>query len=122
MKRLSSLGLRSTSVTAIGAFNKTPARISQEFCQENFPDFISKDEWLSSSPDLNPMDYSVRALLESKANAKAHKNLESLKKALQKAWNELNNETLRAIVDDFPKNFKPVRMHKNAILSKMLKI
>jgi hypothetical protein len=46
--------------------------------------FISKDEWLSSSPDLNPMDYSVWAILESKANAKAHKNLESLKKALQK--------------------------------------
>ena len=48
------------------------------------------------------MDYSVWAILESKANAKAHKNLE----ALQKAWKELNNETLRAIVDDFPKKLQ----------------
>ena len=68
------------------------------------------------------MDYSVWAILESKANAKAHKNLESLKKALQKAWKELNNETLRAIVDDFSKKFQAWRMHKEAILSKMLKI
>ena len=52
------------------------------------------------------MDYSVWAILESKVNAKAHKNLESLKKAFQKAWKELNNETLRTIVDDFPKKFQ----------------
>jgi hypothetical protein len=44
--------------------------------------------------------------LESKTNAKAHKNLESLKKVLQKAWKELNNETLRAIVNDFPKKIQ----------------
>ncbi len=37
---------------------------------------------------------------------KSHQNLESLKKALQKAWKELNNETLRAIVDDFPKKLQ----------------
>ena len=61
---------------------------------------------MSSPPDLNPMDYSVWAILESKANVKAHKNLESLKKALQKAWKELNNETLRTIVDDFPKKLQ----------------
>uniref|UniRef100_A0A914DS54 Uncharacterized protein n=1 Tax=Acrobeloides nanus TaxID=290746 RepID=A0A914DS54_9BILA len=79
-----------------------------EFMQTIFinQDFISKDEYLSSSPDLNPMDYSVWAILESKANAKAHKNLESLKKALQKAWKKPNNETLRAIVDDFPKKLQ----------------
>ena len=52
------------------------------------------------------MDYSVWTILESKANAKAHKNLESLKKTLQKAWKELNNETLCAIVDDFPKKLQ----------------
>jgi hypothetical protein len=26
---------------------------------EKCPDFISRDEWPSNSPDLNPMDYSV---------------------------------------------------------------
>uniref|UniRef100_A0A914DXA4 Uncharacterized protein n=1 Tax=Acrobeloides nanus TaxID=290746 RepID=A0A914DXA4_9BILA len=89
-------------------FNKTPhSPIRPEYLKNfvNRKDFISKDGCLSSSPDLNPMDYSVWAILESKANAKAHKNLESLKKALQKAWKKLNNETLRA-VDDFPKKLQ----------------
>ena len=82
MKRWSSLRLRSTSETAIDAFNKTPHPPIRPEYPKNFVKgisqkfyFISKDEWLFSLPDLNPMDYSVWAILESKANAKAHKNL-----------------------------------------------
>ena len=52
-------------------------------------DFISRDEWPSNSPDLNPMNYSVWSILEEKACAKPHYNFESLKRALTKAWNEI---------------------------------
>uniref|UniRef100_A0A914ENU6 DDE-1 domain-containing protein n=1 Tax=Acrobeloides nanus TaxID=290746 RepID=A0A914ENU6_9BILA len=41
--------------------------------------------------------------LEKKACAKPHPNVESLKRALKKAWNEITLETLIKIVDNFPK-------------------
>ena len=35
------------------------ARITQAWCERNLPDFISSSEWPPSSPDLNPLDYSI---------------------------------------------------------------
>ncbi|CAF5204098.1 unnamed protein product [Rotaria magnacalcarata] len=35
-------------------------RLTQEWCAENFPDFISKERWPPNSPDLRPLDYSLR--------------------------------------------------------------
>ena len=75
----------------------------QEFCQNNFPDFISHSEWPPGSPDLNPMDFSVWSVLEAKACSKRHKNIESLKKSLLKAWEELDPAYLIAAVDAIPK-------------------
>ncbi|VDO27839.1 unnamed protein product [Heligmosomoides polygyrus] len=37
------------------------AKVVQEWCAVQLPDFIAPDEWPSSSPDLNPIDYSVWA-------------------------------------------------------------
>lgn len=34
-------------------------RLTQEWCVENFPDFISKERWPPNSPDLCPLDYSL---------------------------------------------------------------
>ena len=33
--------------------------LTQEWCRENFPSFITKDRWPPNSPDLNPLDYSI---------------------------------------------------------------
>uniref|UniRef100_A0A914E5S4 Transposase n=1 Tax=Acrobeloides nanus TaxID=290746 RepID=A0A914E5S4_9BILA len=63
-------------------------------------------EWLPNSPDLNPLDYAVWSILEQKACAKPHSNVESLKRALKKAWNEITLDTLVKIVDNFPKRLK----------------
>ena len=52
------------------------------------------------------MDYSVWSILEEKACAKPHTNVESLKRTLVKAWDEISVETLKKIVDDFPKRLK----------------
>jgi hypothetical protein len=87
---------------------------TQDFLRENCPDFISVDthwrnndgEWPSNSPDLNPLDYTMWSILEEKACAKPHPNVESLKRALKKAWNEISLDTLVKIVDNFPKRLK----------------
>ena len=34
-------------------------RLTQEWCRNNFPLFIDKDQWPPNSPDLNPLDYSI---------------------------------------------------------------
>ena len=50
--------------------------------------------------------HAVWSILEEKACQKPHRNIESLKKALKKAWKEITLETLEKIVDNFPKRLK----------------
>ncbi|KAI6646993.1 hypothetical protein LOD99_8992 [Oopsacas minuta] len=68
---------------------------------QDIPDCINKDEWPPSSPDLNPLDYSVWANLESRACAKSHKSLESLKVNLLSEWQKIPQEELRKAVHQF---------------------
>ncbi|GFV98597.1 hypothetical protein TNCV_1452831 [Trichonephila clavipes] len=71
----------------IGRFNKTllqqrtQGEKDTRVVQANFPD-ISSEEWPLYSPDLNPMDYSVWSVLESRICTKPHKTLDSLKQSL----------------------------------------
>jgi hypothetical protein len=82
------------------------AKIVQGWCKNNFPDFISTQEWPPYSPDLNPLDYSLWSVLKTKACSIPHRNVDSLRRALQKEWNNLSPEYLRAAVNDFPKRLR----------------
>src|ERR1700722_19007503 len=82
------------------------AKSTISLCQKIFPNVWDKGVWPPFSPDLNPMDYSVWSILESKACATSHASLDSLKSALEKAWDEITIEQCAAIVDDFPKRLK----------------
>lgn len=35
------------------------ARTTQQWLQDNLPEFISTDYWPAASPDLNPLDYKL---------------------------------------------------------------
>ena len=48
--------------------------------------FWPKDYWPPSSPDCNPLDYSIWWHIESKACRRRHNSLISLKRAVNKAW------------------------------------
>ena len=80
------------------------ANKTQQWCHNNLPDFISKGDWPSYSPDLNPLDFSVWSILESRACTKSLKNTKQLKSSLIKAWNSIDDTILRKIVDEFPKH------------------
>ena len=56
------------------------AKKTQEWLSANVPQFISKEEWPPSSPELNPLDFSIWSILESKVSANSHQNVKSLKK------------------------------------------
>ncbi|HEX4849959.1 MAG TPA: helix-turn-helix domain-containing protein, partial [Puia sp.] len=82
------------------------AKKSQTFCREHFPDFIAANDWPSNSPDLNPLDYSIWSILKQKVCAKRHRSIDSLKATLEEAWNEISEETLCAVIDQFPKRVR----------------
>jgi hypothetical protein len=79
------------------------AKKTQQWLRRNFHKFISKDQWPSRSPDLNPMDYSVWSILEQRACREPHQTVESLKAALQREWDNLDLSMINRIVDNFPK-------------------
>ena len=55
-----------------------------------------KEDWLSRSPDLNPFDFSVWSILESKVCRTSHDSLENLKAKLQREWALITQEVLCA--------------------------
>lgn len=72
----------------------------------HFPGYWSKDLWPASSPDLNPLDFSVWGYMEDKVMARSHPNVDSLKKALQKIWDDIPDDYLRRTVDSVPSRLK----------------
>jgi hypothetical protein len=34
-------------------------QLTQQWCHDNFPEFIDKDHWPPNSPDHNPLDYCI---------------------------------------------------------------
>ncbi|KAI6656102.1 hypothetical protein LOD99_1435 [Oopsacas minuta] len=71
-------------------------------------DFLSKEEWSPSSPDLNPLDYSIWGTLQSRVCATQHGNLESLRKALITEWEKILQEELPKSVQQFQGRLKAV--------------
>lgn len=81
---------------------------TQTWLEEHFPDFIKKDEWPPSSPDLNPLDYSIWPILASEVNAQAHSSVESLKEAITKAFDNLSQDTINNAIDTWMKRLDSV--------------
>jgi transposase len=52
------------------------AKICQEWCAQNLPDFIPASEWPAASPDLNPLDFSIWGYMLSKIGKRQHKKYE----------------------------------------------
>lgn len=77
------------------------ARTTQQWCKRELPDFIAHEDWPSNSPDLNPLDFSVWSVIESKVCSTRHASLDSLKASLIEAWNEMSEDYLRATCDAF---------------------
>uniref|UniRef100_A0A1I7WU49 HTH psq-type domain-containing protein n=1 Tax=Heterorhabditis bacteriophora TaxID=37862 RepID=A0A1I7WU49_HETBA len=61
-------------------------------------DLGGKGIWPSNSPDLNPMDFAIWSILENKLIRTSYNNLDSLKVAFVKSWDEISQEELRPVV------------------------
>ena len=61
-------------------------KMTQEWWKRNFANYITSEEWLPYSPDLNSMDFSIWSILQASECSEPHKSLESLKQSLQAEW------------------------------------
>jgi len=83
------------------------AKTTQEWLRRKFPAFISAEDWPSGSPDLNPRDYKLWAVLEDTACQKRHNNLDNLKRSLVKAAAAvIPLETVRSAIAEWPERLK----------------
>jgi len=76
--------------------------MTQKWLQRNVPAYISTEDWPSGSPDLNPGDYKLWAVLEDMAYQKHHNNLDSLKRSLMKSAAEIPLEMMCAAIAEWP--------------------
>uniref|UniRef100_A0A0K2TXZ6 Uncharacterized protein n=1 Tax=Lepeophtheirus salmonis TaxID=72036 RepID=A0A0K2TXZ6_LEPSM len=64
-------------------------------------DFCTKDMCPSFSLDLNPLDFAVWGTLERETNRTSHLNVDSLKAAIVKEWNNLYEKFIINFSKDF---------------------
>ena len=79
------------------------AKSTQEWLRTEIPSYISKLEWPPSSPDLNPLDFSLWSVLESRACSNSHRNLEGLRKTLCREWDLIPQEIMRTAAEAVPR-------------------
>jgi hypothetical protein len=77
-----------------------------EWLWRNVLAFFSAENWPSGSPDLNPLDYKLWAVLEDMVCHKHHSSLGSLKRSLLKTAAEIPLETVRAATAEWPERLK----------------
>ena len=82
------------------------AKTTQEWCKAHFLNFISAEEWPPYSCDLNPMDYSLWSIVESRTCTRSHKSLETLKCSLRREWDKISVTELWPIAKNFQKHLK----------------
>ena len=73
---------------------------TQAWLKENM-EFWPKDIWPPSSPDLNPLDYSIWAYVQAKACERSHPSVGALKASITKAWNSMTVSYIEKVCSRF---------------------
>lgn len=76
------------------------AKVVQTWLEKNIKHW-PKDVWPPSSPDLNPLDFSIWAYVQSRACARQHANLDALKVDIVKAWTDMDEDYIRTTCSSF---------------------
>lgn len=77
------------------------ARTTQAYLKDAFHEFWPSDFWPPSSPDLNPLDYSIWARMEAEACRTPHKNVAELKAAVDQAWANMDEMYIMKVCKKF---------------------
>lgn len=84
------------------------AATTRRFLTEAMAEFWTPEMWPPSSPDLNPLDFSVWAHVQSIACAKRHANVEALRAAVASAWAGMSADYIRKTCTSFRRRLEQV--------------
>jgi transposase InsO family protein len=84
------------------------ANIVQRWCVDFFTDFIPKDEWPPSSPDLNLLNFYIWGYMLGQLRNYKYATLPEFKKVIQRIWVKIPEHVVRATCDAFDKRFRLV--------------
>ncbi len=74
------------------------SKLTQEWLEENIPNFKRHTDCQPGSPNLNPVDYNLWDYLEQNACSKCHPNLEPLKRSIEREAAEIPLERIGAVI------------------------
>jgi hypothetical protein len=83
--------------------------LSQKWCADHFPDFISKDGWPPNSPDLCPLDYSLWNELAESMDWKNITTKATLIDAIKRSVKKIEKENILHSVLDFTVRLRLIR-------------
>jgi transposase len=79
----------------------TTSKRTQAWLKDQGVKFWPKEIWPPNSPDLNPLDYSVWAVVARKACQKPHSNIASLQASIRSAWRAMSPSYIRLTCSRF---------------------
>lgn len=74
------------------------AKTTMALIERDLPSHLSKEEYPSNSPDLNPLDFSIWGFMEESLKNKKMTSLVQLRRQLTAAWAKLDDDYLRRTV------------------------
>ena len=82
---------------------------AQQWCKKNFKFFIPKDRWPPSSPELNPLDYSIW----DNGNVK---KFNDLRREVEKAMKKVDVNYVRDVVSVFLSRVRSIENHNGELI------
>jgi len=87
--------------------------------RREMPDFISPDQWPPNSPDMNPVDYKIWAVMQHRVYKKHANDVNELCQHLLSVWHSIGQNVIDEAIDQWRAqiNSLPVYEQKAVILS-----
>ena len=96
--------------------------VVQNWCSKNLHAFIDKKLWPPSSPDLNPLDFSIWRMMSSKlTNIDQSMSIDEFKNKLNSIWRDLPIENIKHACKAFIPRCKAVIKAKGGKIENILK-
>lgn len=77
------------------------ARDTIAFLRRETPDFISPDQWPPNSPDMNPVDYKIWAVMQERVYEKRVNDVDELCQRLLSVWHSIGQNVIDGAIDQW---------------------
>jgi len=77
------------------------ARDTIALLSREMPDFISPDQWPPNSPDMNPVDYKIWAVMQQRVYEKRANDVDELCQRLLSVWHSIGQNVIDEAIDQW---------------------